>query len=72
MEDLSGQAAQEEFQTLVESQRDRTLWHLRRDFPVDIRRGSAVNILNSIINHGDRVAWLQAKKLKKWHLQHSR
>jgi hypothetical protein len=69
---LSVEEAQREFTALVESERERALWHLRPSLAVDILRPEADTILDSIARHGTRAVWVRVRGLKRWRLQHTR
>ncbi|HPQ41251.1 MAG TPA: hypothetical protein PLV45_12840, partial [bacterium] len=55
----------DEIRALVDTQRDRCLWFLRRDYypetPDDILR-----VLDAVCRHGDLAAFQKAKELKQW------
>ena len=61
---------QAEFRRLVSACRDRCLWFLREDyFPTD--PGEMLRVLDQIERHGDREAFVAARKLSRWLSRHS-
>ncbi len=60
----------EQIRDLVRQYRSRCLWFAEKDyFPAD--RTQALNALRHIERHGDREAFLRARRLRAWLLQNS-
>jgi len=62
--------ANREFADLLRTMHLRALWFIAPDARIDIEAPEAARILEAITKSGDREAWLRARKLLTWRLQH--
>jgi len=67
---LSFDAAQREFEDLVEGEKNRSLWFMKLPVDLNILGPNSGMILDQIAKNGTRATWREARKLKKWRLQH--
>jgi hypothetical protein len=61
---------QTEFRRLVSEYRDRCLWFLREDY-VPTEPAEMLRVLDQIERHGDRDAFVAARRLSRWLSRHS-
>ena len=69
---LTCEEARKEFQLLVETQRETSLWFAGSLAELDVMHPQALRVLDQIAVHCSREVWIRVRRLKKWLLQHTR